>query len=162
MRLSSLLLAPLKFVVGVFIVLDEIARPFYRPVGRWVASLRLMEALERRVAALPRYLVLLALAVPFAVAEPLKLYGVYMLGTGRLVLGLLVLVFAYLASFILVERIYHAGRTQLLSIGWFAWVMGLIVGVRTRLTNWFKATAAWRVVVAVRERIRAFFAAMRA
>ena len=39
-KLARLLLLPFEAVMVLFIVLDEIARPLYRPLLRWVASLR--------------------------------------------------------------------------------------------------------------------------
>ena len=65
-----------------------------------------------------------------AVAEPLKIVGLVMIGRGQVALGGLVLALAYLASFLIVERIYHAGRDKLLSYGWLAWTMGHLVRLR--------------------------------
>ena len=144
MTLRQILLLPFNIIVAFLILLDEIARPLYRPLARWLASLRLIEAAEARIARLNRYVILVLLAVPFAIAEPLKVYGVLMLGEGHLIRGLIILALAYLASFLLIERIYHAGRDKLLSIGWFGWIMAQITRVRAALTAWVKDTAVWK------------------
>jgi hypothetical protein len=49
------------------------------------------------------------------------------------VTGVVLLVLAYLVSFLIVERIYEAGREKLLTYWWFAWAMAQIVKVRNLL-----------------------------
>jgi len=144
MTLKQILLLPFNVIVAILILLDEIARPVYRPLARWLASLRLVETIEAQIAGLNRYLILVLLAVPFAIAEPLKIYGVLMLGEGHFIRGIVILALAYLASFLLIERIYHAGRDKLLSIRWFGWIMAQIASIRAALTAWVKNTALWQ------------------
>jgi hypothetical protein len=64
----------------------------------------------------------------------------------------------HLAGFLLVERVYHAGRAQLLTIPWFARIMGWIDAIRQVVIGRIKASAAWQravaLVRAVRERLR--------
>ena len=143
-----------RAVLTVFIVLDEIARPLYRPLVRWFASLRLVHRLEEGVAALPRPLVLLALAVPFAVAEPLKLIGLIVMARGAFWPGLVVLGLAHLASFLIVERIYYAGREKLLTYPWFAWIMRLLTRLRDQILGWVRASAAYAFALRTRDAAR--------
>jgi hypothetical protein len=121
---------PFNTVVLTACVLEGAARPLYRPFGRWIADLWLVRELERRVARLPAYVALGTLAVPFAVAEPLKVVAVYWIALGHFALGAGTLVLAYGASFIVVERIYHAARPQLLTIVWFTAMLGYAAGLR--------------------------------
>lgn len=131
---------PIRFLIGLVIVADAAARPFYRPLLDWMASWRIMEAFEASVARLPRFAILVLFVVPFAVAEPLKLFALLLMASGKIVVGLPLLIFSYLVTFLLVERIYHAGRAKLLSYGWFAWGMGYVSQVRERLVG-YKAAA---------------------
>ena len=87
------------------------------------ASLTLFARMERQIAALPRWAVLLLFAVPFAIAEPMKIIALLMIARGQFALGVATLAIAYLATFLIVERIYHAGRGKLLTYRWFAWAM---------------------------------------
>ncbi|OCC06533.1 hypothetical protein BA190_02365 [Labrys sp. WJW] len=150
MTLKRLVLLPLQVLLAILVIIDELARPIYGPLIRRFAALRLVEIGERAVAALPRFVILILLAVPLAVAEPLKIYGLLLLGQGRLVRGLLILAVAYLASFLLIERIYAAGKPKLMTIRWFAWLMGLIDWVRRTLLDWLKRTPVWVAVTAAR------------
>ena len=86
----------MRAVLTVFIVLDELLRPLYRPLLRRLARLRVMRRLEETIAAQPRPLVLLALAIPFAIAEPLKLFGLLLFARGQFWAGLVVTSFAHL------------------------------------------------------------------
>ena len=138
-----ILLAPLRLVVAVLVVLDELARPVYRPLTHWFASLALIKRAEARIATLPPYAVLFVLAVPLIGVEPLKLLGVYWIGTGRWLSGLLLLGFSYLASFLVVERIYEAGHDKLMQIGWFRTAMGYVTRVRDAVLGWARGTAVW-------------------
>jgi hypothetical protein len=119
-------------LVAVILVADAIAKPIYKPVIAWAASLKITAALEVRIQRMPRLAVLLLFAVPFAVAEPLKLYALVLMASGYFVVGLVLLVLSYLITFILVERIYHAGKDKLLTYGWFSWCMGHIAYVREK------------------------------
>jgi hypothetical protein len=133
-------------------ILEGAARPLYRPIGRWIADLWLVRELEGRVARLPAYVALGTLAVPFTIAEPLKVVAVYWIALGHFAVGAGTLVLAYGASFIVVERIYHAARPQLLTIVWFAAVLGYAAGLRdgalvkVRLArSWLRERRVWPV-----------------
>lgn len=160
--LLSALLAILRGVLTALILLDEIVRPLYRPLARRLASLRIVHRLERAVARLPRGLVLLALAVPFAIAEPLKLVGLVLMARGQFAAGLVVTAFAHLASFLVVERIYHAGREKLLSYPWFAWGMSWVIRLRNRALGWIRASAAYAFALRSRDAVRRWWRSSRA
>lgn len=133
--LSALLRAlalPVKALVGLVLLADEALRPIYRPIVTRIFAHPFFALLERRVAALPRAAILIAFAVPFLIAEPLKLVAVVLLAKGQALAGIVTFALAQLATFILVERIYHAGRAKLLTYGWFAWAAARIASIRDR------------------------------
>lgn len=119
-------------LVAIILIADAVAKPIYKPVITWAANLKVMTALETQIHRLPRFAVLLLFTVPFAVAEPLKLYALVLMASGYFLIGLVFLVLSYLITFILVERIYHAGRDKLLTYGWFSWCMAHIAHVREK------------------------------
>lgn len=153
--LLRVVLWPLRLIIAVVVVLDELARPVYGPVVRWFSGLALIRRAEKVVAALPPYAVLVVLAVPLIGVEPLKIVAVFWIGTGRVVSGLALLGAAYAASFLVVERIYHAGHEKLMRIGWFAVIMGYIVMVRDKVIAWSRRTAIWRLAHAIAGQVRA-------
>ena len=81
------------------------------------------------------YLCLLLLAVPAAVAEPLKMAGVIALGTGHWIGGLATLAFAYMTSLFIVTRLFRIVQPRLLSLSWFSDGRALILTLWRRLLN---------------------------
>lgn len=146
-------------LLSALILLDEIVRPLYRPIARWVAERRFVAQAEAAIARLPRLAVLILLAVPFAIAEPLKLVGLVLIAREQVGLGATVLILAHLASFLIVERIYHAGRDKLLTYRWFAWIMTLLDSLRTRMLAWLKASPVYALAMQTRNAVRSWWRA---
>jgi len=140
---------PLKVVIAVLVFIDEITRPIYRPIVDRVLAHPFFAFLDRQVSLLPRWAILIVFAVPFLVAEPLKLVAVILFAKGRTILGVITFLIAQLLTFVLVERIFHAGRAKLLSYGWFAWGVGWISRLRDAVL-----AAGRRVVRRVRVFVR--------
>ena len=159
--LARFLFAILRTILTVAIVIDEIARPLYRPLIAWFASLQIVARMEAIIARQSRLAILGLLAVPFAIAEPLKLLGLVMMAGGRARTGLVVFGFAHLVSFLLVERIYHAGRDKLLSYGWLAWIMSLLTRLRSRVMDWVRSSAAYAFALRSRDAARAWWRSVR-
>ena len=160
-RLRRVFLFPAKAVVVLYVVLDGIVTPVVRPLVGWVAKLRFVIRLQDIVAALPPYAILVLLAVPFAFAEPAKIYALVLMTGGQFVAGLVTISIAYLVSLLVVERIYHAGRKKLKTIRWFAKLMDWLTGIRDRLLAWARATRVWAFSVQVKLAARALVAKLR-
>lgn len=150
-----------RFVVGIFVVgyaiLDTLLFPLFRPLIRYLSRLRLFEAIGALLLKLPPYLVLLILAVPFVVLEPLKVFALYWFALGHLIQGGILLVIAHGASILTLERLYHAGRPQLMRIGWFARVMNWLGALRAAALNFAKSTAAWKWAAETASAVREWF-----
>ena len=72
----------------------------------------------------------------------MKLVGLWLMGAGRFAVSLATLVVAYAATFFIVERIYHAGRANLLTIRWVAFVMEAVVRLREAVLDRIPRAAA--------------------
>jgi hypothetical protein len=154
--LVAVVLAPLRGVVAIVVILDELARPLYRPVVAWFAALGIVRRAETAIALLPPYAVLTVLAIPLVAVEPLKILGLVWMGQGRLVAGVVMLGFAYGASFLVVERIYHAGHGQLMRIRWVAFVMGRVTRIRRAVIAWARATRVFATAMRLVQQARAW------
>lgn len=128
----QVLLLPLRLLIAVLVVISEIARPVYRPLVNWFASLSIVKHFGEFVGSLPRGVILVLFIVPLAIAEPLKIYALVVIARGHVISGLVIIALAYLMSFLLVERLFHAGREKLLTYGWLKWIMDRVEIVR----NW--------------------------
>ncbi|OCJ09445.1 hypothetical protein A6U86_26745 [Rhizobium sp. AC27/96] len=123
---------PLRLLIALLVVISEIARPLYRPFVTWFASLSIVEHFSALVGSLPRAVILVLFVVPLAVAEPLKIYALFLIAKGHVASGIVIIALAYLMSFLLVERLFHAGREKLLTYDWLKWIMDRVETVR----NW--------------------------
>lgn len=131
----QLLLAPLRLVIAVLVIISEVARPLYRPFVKWFSSLSIVVHFSELVGSLPRAVILVLFVVPLAVAEPLKIYALFVIAKGHVISGLAIIASAYLMSFLLVERLFHAGREKLLTYGWLKWIMDRVETVRNRVSE---------------------------
>lgn len=150
--------------VVIYTLLDELLFPLFRPLIRWLSTLRLFQRLGEWLGRLPPYAALLALGVPFVIIEPMKLAAVWW-ATEHVISGTIGFLFAHALSLLVVERIFHAVYLPLMRIGWFAALLGWLFALRDRAINWAKSTAAWqatlRWVRAARDWLRSVLASLR-
>lgn len=144
--------------VVVYTILDQLLFPLLRPLLRWLSGLRFFESLGAAIGRLPPYVVLILLAVPFAIIEPLKVFALYWGATGHVVQGGVLLVAAHLLSILTCDRIYHAGREPLLRIGWFRRLMEWLVFLRDRAIGWARETGVWQWSAATIRAVRGWLA----
>jgi hypothetical protein len=96
---------------------------------------RLRPALE----GLGPYQSLLILAVPTSIVEPLKLIAVAVAGEGHWITGTVMIVVAYAASLVLVERLFGIVKPKLLTLTWFARLWSWLLAVRGKVGEMFRA-----------------------
>ncbi|MBW9080298.1 hypothetical protein JNB84_20250 [Rhizobium pusense] len=142
-KIRTILVFPLRAIIVFAMVLDGIFRPLYRPVIRALSNLIIIQRLESRIAQLPRLAILLCLAVPFAIAEPMKIIGLVLFAHGAFKSGVVLTIIAHLSTFLIVERIYHAGREKLLTYGWLAWIMRYVRFARSFYDRLKLAALSW-------------------
>ena len=133
-------------IVVVWLALDDLFFIFVRPIVEALSRLALFQRLGALIRRLPPYAVLVLLAIPFVVVEPLKVLALYLIATGVVIRGVLLLIAAYFVSILTLDSIYKAGETQLMKIGWFAKLIGWIVELRDWALGWVRSTAAWKWV----------------
>jgi hypothetical protein len=93
-------------------------------------SSALLSRLRRFLEGLSPYQSLMILAVPTSIVEPLKLIALAVAGEGHWITGTVMIVAAYAASLLLVERLFQVVKPKLLTLPWFArlWTWLLVVG----------------------------------
>ncbi|MGC1359043.1 MAG: hypothetical protein WA851_25235 [Xanthobacteraceae bacterium] len=84
------------------------------------------------------YQCLLVLAVPLAVVEPLKMLAVFIIGEGRFITGVIVMVCAYAGSLLVAERLFAIVKPKLLKLPWFATIWHWFVAVRDKTLFFFR------------------------
>jgi hypothetical protein len=76
---------------------------------------------------------LLLLAIPLCVVEPMKFIAVAIAGDGHWITGTGMIVTAYAASLLVVERLFGIVKPKLLTLPWFAKAWLRFVTLRARL-----------------------------
>ena len=80
----------------------------------------LLPKVRRFVERLGPHQSLVLLLIPTSLVEPLKLIGVAVAGEGHWITGTVMIVVAYAASLLLVERLFIIVKPKLLTLPWFA------------------------------------------
>jgi hypothetical protein len=90
---------------------------------------RLRKAIEK----LGPYQSLAVLAVPVCIVEPAKLAALAIAGEGHWLTGTVVILAAYAASLLCVERLFTIVKPKLLKLGWFARSWSWVIAIGDKL-----------------------------
>ncbi len=151
----------LQGLVAAAVLMREAAAVLGAPLWRFLSRIRILAWLSAWVGGLGRWSVVLVLAVPLAVAEPLKLVGLYCCATGHLGWGLALQAMGHGLSLLLVERILVAGHAQLMTFRWFAALHDWFVRVRAAALTWPPVLAAFEIAKAGKASVTAVAQAIR-
>jgi hypothetical protein len=88
---------------------------------------------RRRLQKISPYLSLVLLLIPLLLVEPLKVVALVVAGKGHWFTGTGMLVVAYAASLLVVERLFRVVKPKLMMMDWFARLWAGIVALRVKL-----------------------------
>lgn len=143
-------LRPVVTTVAVlYFLIDAVVLGMIRPFAAWVGGWPIFARVARWVAGLGPYPTLVLLLVPLAILEPAKPLGLYLMGIGHVLEGVVVIGAAEVLKITLVERLFHMSRDKLLTIPAFAWGYVRVV----RWLDWLKALPAWQAVLRAWRRV---------
>jgi hypothetical protein len=95
--------------------------------------------LRRFVQKLGPYQSLALLLIPVSIVEPLKLGAVAVAGSGHWITGAGIIIVAYAASLLVVERIFRLVKPKLLTIPWFTRFWVWFVSLRRKTLSFFRS-----------------------
>ncbi|MGY3341409.1 hypothetical protein ACVWZ4_007371 [Bradyrhizobium sp. USDA 4472] len=101
-----------------------------------------MTILRQAIDKLGPYQSLTLLAVPVCLVEPLKLIAVAVASEGHWITGTAMIIAAYAASLLIVERLFAAVKPKLLKLNWFAKLWAWLIVIRYQLARPFPSTSA--------------------
>jgi hypothetical protein len=81
---------------------------------------------------------LVQLLIPTGLVEPLKLIAVAVAGEGHWITGTVMIVVAYTASLLLIERLFMIVKPKLLALPWFARLWDWFVTLRGKAVGLFR------------------------
>ena len=102
-------------------------------------SMTALASIRRRIQRLGRYQSLALILLPLLLVEPLKFVALIFAGNGHWIAGTGMLVGAYAASLIFVERLFRVLKPKLLMMNWFATVWAWFSEVREKTVAWAKS-----------------------
>ena len=146
-----------RWVVALVILFEEWGwTPLARALGR-VARWPVVGRLERRVAGLGPRIALVVLFVPAVALLPVKIGALWLLGLGRVALGLTVLVVAKILGTAIVARLFQLTQPQLMRLGWFARGYARWFAWKTRVIASLVESPGWLAAQALVARLRALW-----
>jgi hypothetical protein len=140
---------------ALYFVIDAIflsaVRMMIRPLGRALSRLRLFNVLSAWLASLGPYPTLALFLIPVIILEPVKPVGAYLIATGHLLSGVLLIAIGEVLKIVLVERLFHFSRDKLMSIPAFA----LVYNWAGAWLEYFRSQPLWQATVRQLTAIRA-------
>jgi len=129
----------------------------WEPLARQLARLAQwppLRHLEAAIGRLPAYGALAVLLLPALALLPVKIGALWLIGSGRAGLGLILILLAKLLGTAVLARLFSLTRPALMQLAWFArgyqrwslWKAGLL--------GWLHASWVWRQARAMRRLVR--------
>jgi hypothetical protein len=129
-----------------YFIVDAVFLTLATPLARWMARQKVFIRLRKWIGSLRPYPSLALFAVPLIILEPVKPLAAYLIASGQIATGMMVLAIGEILKLVVVERLFKLCRRKLLKIPMFAWGYGhWRQGV-----NWIASMRAWQ---AARRRI---------
>ena len=129
-------------IAAIWFLADAIFATIAHPLARWLGEHWVLCRLRTWIRSLRPYPALALFAVPLIILEPVKPVAAYLAATGKVELGLIVLVVGEILKLVLVERLFSLNRDKLLSIPAFAWAYAKYRSV----IEWLESMEAWQMV----------------
>lgn len=137
----------------------------WEPLARALAALGrlpILRQIERGIQRLPPYAALAAFFLPVLAFLPLKILALWLLATGRGILGVMFLVAAKIAGTAIVARLFVLTKPALLRLAWFSRLYQRWTTWKDALIARVRASALWQAARRAKARARAVLRRVRA
>lgn len=134
---------PLVLIAAVlYFLVDLLVLAALRPLLKRIAHLRLSQLIASWIASLGPYTTLAIFIIPLILFEPVKPLGAFLIATGHVLNGVLILVLGEILKIVVLERLFHIAKPKLMSIGLFATSYTYVM----EWWSWVKALPPWQAV----------------
>jgi hypothetical protein len=117
----------------ILFIVEDVFWAAMKPAMAALARLPFVERVEAWIETLSPNWLLVLFIVPMAIVWPIKLIGLAIIATGRVVLGTIIFTLAEIVGAALAVRLWSIGRDRLLTIRWFAAVYYWLSAIRARV-----------------------------
>jgi hypothetical protein len=141
-----------------YFLIDALFLALIKPLATLLSRLRIFDRVGSWVRSLGPYSTLALFVIPFVALEPIKPVGLYLLASGRVIYGTLVIGVGEVLKITIVERLFQVGRDKLMTIPAFARCYELVMSWRAYLQTLAVWQAMLRWVQAIKQRGRRMLA----
>lgn len=158
-KFKKLLLAPFAWTAALIFLIEEAIWDWTAAGMARLGAVRLVHAVEQRIAGLPPRWAFFTFLLPSLILIPAKLVGLHALATGHWLIGGTVFILAKIAGMALFSRIFNLTRPALMQLGWFARLYAKVMYYRNRIHDYLEHWAAYQLI---KRRIAALLARVKA
>jgi hypothetical protein len=151
-RIGKALKPAVITVAVLYFLIDALFFSLIKPLGTWLSKFRIFARVGNWIRSLGPYPTLALFVIPFIVLEPIKPVGLYLIATGRVIDGTLVISVGEVLKITIVERLFQVGRDKLMTIPAFARCYEFVMSWRAYLETLAVWQAMLRWVQAIKER----------
>jgi hypothetical protein len=137
---------------ALYFLIDALFFSLIKPLGTWLAKLPIFDRIGSWVRSLSPYSTLVLFIIPFVLLEPIKPVGAYLIASGHVIDGVLLICVGEILKITIVERLFHVGRDKLMTIPAFARCYEFVMSLRAYLEALPVWQAMLKCVRAIKER----------
>jgi hypothetical protein len=149
-RFRRWLFAPLVYLAALLLLLEDWLWNLGARLMNRLAQWPPLHRLEAWICRLGPKAALVLFVLPATLLFPVKLLALWAMANGHPLTGVTVIVLAKLGGAAAVARLYLLTRPVLMTIVWFAALLGWFLALKERWIERLRATRAWRKVEALR------------
>lgn len=143
-RIRRILLTPLVWVAAAVFLFEELLWDWTAALMARLGAVRLVRAVERRIAALSPRWALVAFLLPSLTIVPAKLVGLHAMASGHWLLGGGIIGVAKLVGMALFSRIFNLTRPALMRVQWFVRLYEKVMSYRNRIHDYLDQWEAYQ------------------
>jgi hypothetical protein len=144
-----------------YFLIDALFFALIKPFASWLSKLRIFARVGILIRSLGPYSTLALFVFPFVALEPIKPIGLYLIASGRIFYGTLVIGVGEVLKVTIVERLFQVGRDKLMTIPAFARCYEFVMSWR----GYLQTLAVWQAMLkwvrAIKDRGRRMLAVTR-
>ncbi len=145
-KIKRILLLPLFWLAAGLFLIEEFIWDSTAKIMARLGAISAVQAIEKRIAALPPRWAILAFLLPSGILIPAKLIGLHAISQGHWLLGSLTFAVAKIAGMAFFSRIFNLTRPALLQINWFASLYNWVMLYRNRIHAYLDSWVAYQHV----------------
>ncbi len=145
-KLKRVVTAPFVWLAAAIFLVEEFIWDWTAAAMARIGAVRLVHAVEKRIAALRPRWAFFAFMLPSTILIPAKLIGLHAIGTGHWLLGGAVFLIAKVAGVALFSRIFNLTRPALMTLTWFARFYAWVMHYRNRIHAYLDRWEAYQLV----------------